>query len=194
MKILEISNPLDDFIDEGVEAFLASSDSEEEIETTRFRIDDDSKASWAMAHYRRLKLKENENKMIAEAEIARIEGWLEDVNSSLKNNIDYFTSLLIDYGHTQRESDKRKTIKLPYGIISSKSGSDKWEVDNELFIPWADENAPDLVRIKKEPKMAEIKANLKSLEDGTILTSNGELVPGLVVTPAVIEYKVKHVD
>ena len=65
----------------------------------------------------------------------------------------------------------------------------EWVFDDEVFIAWAVEHAPDLVRVP-EPKPAvdktAAKKTLLTVEVGegahSILTEEGEVVPGVTVT------------
>ena len=83
----------------------------------------------------------------------------------------------------------RKTISLPCGTLKSRVQQPEWVFDDEVFIAWAVEHAPDLVRVP-EPKPAvdktAAKKTLLTVEVGegahSILTEEGEVVPGVTVT------------
>lgn len=89
------------------------------------------------------------------------------------------------------EDPSRKTISLPCGTLKSRVQQPVWEFDDDEFIAWAQEHAPDLVRIP-EPKPQVDKAaakkaltpapNVSTLDGQAALTSEGELVPGVTVS------------
>ena len=169
---------------------------DEELETEerkeRFRVNDDGAASWAMGHYRRIKKKQDENKQIGEQEIMRIQEWLASVNETLDTNANYFESLLLDYARRMRDTDGRKTISLPYGKVSSRNNGEKWTVNPEVFLVWANEHSPELIRIKQEPALSLIKERLTNLGFGKVITADGEMVPGVVVEPPKVTFTVSH--
>ena len=87
------------------------------------------------------------------------------------------------------EDPSRKSISLPCGTLKSRVQQPEWVFDDEVFIAWASEHAPSLVRVP-EPKPAvdrnAAKKALLTVEVGegahSILTEEGDVVPGVVVT------------
>lgn len=161
----------------------------------RFRIFDDSAAAWAMRKLRSIRKRQDSNRIIAEDEIDRIQSWLDDVNGPLDVHATYFESILRDYAIRVRENpdDGRKTLNLPAGKVSTRPGSDRWEIDADTFLPWARENHPDLIRVKEEPALSEIKAAIL-VESGTPHTEDGEVVPGVIVNPQPMSVSFKTAD
>lgn len=86
------------------------------------------------------------------------------------------------------DDPSRKTISLPCGTLKARQQQPVWEFDEEAFIAWASEHAPGLVRIP-EPKPAVDKTAAKKalIPDATgldlVVTTDGEVVPGVTVTP-----------
>jgi hypothetical protein len=153
-----------------------------------FVIDDDQKAAWAMRKLRSLRAKQKVNQEIADAEIARINAWLESVNKTIESDCEYFVAHLTGYGHRVRlnPDDPRKSVTLPHGKISTRQSSRKWSVDAETFLPWARSSAPDLIRVKEEPALTKIKEAYADLivQNASVLeviTKEGEIVPGLTI-------------
>lgn len=172
----EVAHPLDDLRDEARE---------------RFTIQDDSAASWAMRKLRAIRSKQAENKQMAVDEHARIDLWLDEVNDPLDRDAKYFEAILTDYAIRVRENpdDGRKSISLPTGKVATRQGSPKYTVDAEMFLPWARENAPHLIRVKEEPSLSAIKEYVVAADDapvatsdGVAITSDGEIVPGVHVS------------
>ena len=153
-----------------------------------FIVDDDQKAAWAMRKLRSLRAKQNANKEIAEAEIARINQWLESVNKTIENDTEYFVAQLTGYAYKVRlnPDDPRKSIVLPHGKISTRRSARKWSVDADIFLPWARNSAPDLIRVKEEPALSKIKESyvdsvVQNANVLQVVTKDGEIVPGLTI-------------
>lgn len=161
----------------------------------RFRVDDDSAAAWAMRKLRAIRKRQDSNRMIAEDEIDRIQCWLDDVNRPLDDHAAYFEGILRDYALRVRENpdDGRKTLNLPAGKVSTRPGADRWEIDADAFLPWARTNHPDLIRVKEEPALAEIKATIL-VDNETAHTDDGEVVPGITITPQPVSVSFKTAD
>lgn len=157
----------------------------------RFRVYDDSAASWAMRKLKAIREKQAEVIKIAEAERARIEMWASEAVAALEPDEAYFTGLLLDYARRQRAEQGRKTIDLPHGKVKSRSAQPKFTfTDPAAFIAWAKESGrADLVRVKEEPDLTAVKAALKVPDaEGretaaavAIDPASGEVAPGVAV-------------
>lgn len=144
-----------------------------------FRIEDDSSANWAMRKYAALVQKIRENERIANAELERIAKWLEAENSKLASDASFFEEHLKDYGRRQRNEKDRKSIKLPYGAIKSRQTQPRIEVDEAVFIPWAQQNQRDDLLSYAPPKPN--KTALKAEAD----------IPGVVVVEGSVSFSVE---
>lgn len=122
-------------------------------------------------------------------EIERMRAWREDRLSGVDRRRERLRASLAAYHAAVLELDpKAKTITLPSGTLKARAQQDEWTVDADQFIPWAADNAPDLLRVP-EPQPAPDKTALKQavdvvrLSDGTLVpvTAEGEPVPGVVV-------------
>lgn len=156
----------------------------------RFRLTDDGSAAWAMRKLKALRTRQANNTAIADDEIRRIGEWLDEVNRPLHIDAAFFEGLLVEYARECRDNpeDGRKTLKLPTGTVTSRSGQPRWTVDPDLFLPWARSNAPDMIRIKEEPVMALLKP--MGSVDGRCVTEDGELIPGVSVEETEMSFKV----
>jgi hypothetical protein len=167
-----------------------------EGERERFQVTDDSQAAWAMRKLLSLREKMTENENIAEAERYRINSWLEYANSRYEDDVVYFEGLLTQYAKTQRETEGRKTIDTPYGFVKSRATQPKFKVtDEDEFFKWAAESLPDAVAVKYTPVIP-VMRNALTVEHTTTLglvamTENGEIVPGVTVEPAGVNYNVE---
>jgi hypothetical protein len=162
-----------------LEEHLAALDDEIEA-PEHFQIENDGAAAWAMRKLRRLRQHQESNNRLAAEQIEKIEDWLIHANRPSQDSIRFFESILSNYAVRQRIEEDRKTIDLPEGKISTRSGSLKWAINGEVFLPWARENAPDLIRIKEEAALSEVKARLEVGGEGIVFDpSTGEHVPGV---------------
>ena len=120
MANVEIPNPLD------------------EVDPQKpFHIKDDGTANWAMQKLVALRAQMDERVKIADAEKARLDAWLEEVNKHFKTKADYFERLLTDYAMRQRQFHDRATIPLTHGKLAARLGQPKWHVDVDEFLAWA---------------------------------------------------------
>jgi hypothetical protein len=153
--------------------------------TPAFRVDSDAKATWAMRKLRGVKAHIQSNRDIAAAEIERVQQWLDAVNAPLDRDAHFFTGLLEDYGLNQRAEFDRKTIPLPYGTISTREGTPTITfVDEDAFVAWATEHAPDLLKTTVKPVLSEAKRILTITDDLKVISGEGEVVPGASGTEA----------
>lgn len=174
-------------LDEALDRFADQTPEERE----RFVIDDDQKASWAMRKLRGIKAHKAANQAIADDEIARINSWLQDANSQLDRDEQFFTGLLMQYARIARERDDRKSITLPHGKIGSRIGQPKWNIDNEVFLKWLEANHKDLIRIKTEPNLAEAKKVLEIVGENAVDPATGEVAEGIQIIKPDITYTVE---
>lgn len=153
----------------------------------RFRITDDSAATWAMRKLRHVKRRQAENVNLADQEYQRIAEWVEAVNAPLHREVAYFEGLLTEYAIRCRQNpeDGRKSISTPAGKVSTRENAPKWSVEADEFLPWAREHRPDLIRVKEEPALSLIKEAFKDgpsvAATGVAITDDGEVVPGIAI-------------
>lgn len=158
----------------------------------RFKITDDSQATWAMRKAAAAKARLAEIQAIADAEIERIQAWAEQQSREPIRDVDYFEAILIEYAIGQR-AEGRKTISTPYGVVKSRAGQPKWKVDDaEAFLSWARRNnRPDLIRVKEEADMARLKTEFENTGDAAVDPESGEVVPGVSVSDAHTSFTVE---
>lgn len=155
----------------------------------RFRIEDDSQATWAMRKAAAARTRLDEIKAIADAEIERIQAWAEHESREPMRDIDYFEGILTEYAIAQR-AEGRKTISTPYGSVKSRMGRAKYVVeDAEAFFEWARQNRPQFIRVKEEPDLTAIREFVPA--NAGVDRETGELIPGLRVEPSSPSYTVE---
>ena len=175
---------------------LDDESSAENKDLTNFQVTDDSQAAWAMRKLLSLKKKMMENENIAQTEHARMDEWLIRVNGRFESDVAYFEAILTQYARNQRQNEGRKTIDTPYGVVKSRATQSKFKVDDvDEFLQWASINAPQLVNMKAIPNLTALKEFASAEETQTLgavaMTIDGEIIPGVSVDPANINFTVE---
>lgn len=158
-------------------------DQKEGVNDEHFTIEDESQANWALRKIKQLQDEKEKNVSLANAEIEKIEEWLNATNDQVQQSIDYFQSLLAEYAMEQRKNDpKFKSLKLPNGRIGFRKQQPKWEYDNEKVIEALKASErDDLIRVKEEPDKSAIKKAFKVAENKVINPDTGEVVEGITI-------------
>lgn len=154
----------------------------ERPDSAPFRIEDDSAADWAVSRLADVRQEVEALELMATRELERIKTWRDSQIKALESKSTFFTSLLEDYARRQRNDADRKSISVPHGKISTRFTQPKFEINDEIFMPWALEHAPQLVRVKQEPSVSAMREHL--VIDGTKLIDpqTGAIVEGAVAT------------
>ena len=168
----------------------------EDREQNNFQVTDDAQAAWAMRKLLSLKKKMIENENIAQREHARMDEWLIRVNGRFESDVSYFEAILTQYARNQRQNEGRKTIDTPYGVVKSRATQSKFKVDNvDEFLQWAAIFAPHLINVKTSPNLTALKDFASQEETHTLgsvaMTIDGEIIPGVTVEPADINFTVE---
>lgn len=98
--------------------------------------------------------------------------------------------------HRARLADdpKAKTLRFPSGELTARKQPERWDIDDETFLAWAQRTGrAEFVRTKVEVDRQAAKRRL-SVKDGIVVTDDAELVPGVSVTPGDIALTVKTGD
>lgn len=142
---------------------------------------------WANRMLRELGIVEKRikaNTDMATSERAKITMWETSVNEPLQNRAVWLRARIEDYAAYAREQEDRKTISLPFGRVASTPKQAEWVIGPE-FIGWAKQSGiADLIRYPEpQPNRSAVKSALIADSDGNAVTLEGELVPGVTVTP-----------
>ena len=154
-----------------------------EVNREGFRILTPEQAAWAMRKYRALAQKRERNKELAAAEHARIEAWLQRVNSTVESDMEFFGGHLEGYARAERARGQ-KSVQLPDGTISTRSQKPGIAVDKSTFVQWALESKrEDLLRVSYAPDLETIKTTTVVDGGSVIDVASGEVLPGVEPTP-----------
>lgn len=158
-----------------------------------FVIDDLSKAEWAMKKIAHIQAKKNEleqqaEKMKADIEImkADVDNWLVSETAGYDDDLEYFKGALTPFLLSQIAGTKKRSINLPSGKIGIRAGAvqyyvgkEKADKDNRELIEFAKQSVPEFVKIKETLDWASFKKTLILLDDGGVVTKDGEVVAGM---------------
>lgn len=151
-------------------------------EKERFAVDTAEKADWALRKLAKIRRQREENRKLAQAEIARIRQWLAAEEERLERDEAYFLSLLADYHRRLLEEDpKAKTVRLPHGVLKMRAQAPEFERDEERLLEWLDARGMgEFVRVKREPDWQRLKPLLAPTPGGAVVVADtGEVVEGV---------------
>lgn len=160
---------------------------EPEKQRPRFVIDTDSKADWCL---RKIKEKQAER----ERWIEHYKSLEQKTTAAIDDDIAYFTGLLEEFMHKQidggfaKETKTQASYPLPTGKLVLKHQEPEYKPDDETLVPWLEKNKPDYVKVQKSADWAGLKKTL-ILNGTTLITEDGEIVPGITVTPRPDKFK-----
>lgn len=154
--------------------------------TMPWQIASDGEAEWALAKVQRARFELGQIGLRYDDEKRRIDSWREQVSKGPLRDEEFFAGHLARYYERVKDEGrlygKSKTYRLVNGDIVGRSGSESVEVDEAVFVDWAEANERlDLVEHKPHPKKTAIKAAIKA----------GETIPGarIVVGDEKVEAK-----
>lgn len=122
----------------------------------------------------------------AQAQIERINEWhARRVEVLAKRALWLEEGLEMWHRAVLADDPTRKSISLPCGTLKSRVQQPAWEFDDEVFLPWAEVHAPELVKVQVRSSVDRNAAKhaIVVLDDGRhIVSGTGEVVPGVTVT------------
>ena len=124
------------------------------------------------------------------AERFRLDDWRDERTDAVRRRMNWVEQALELYHRAKlAQNPKLVTIDLPNGKHQARKQQPEWNVDPDVFLPWAEQNAPECIRTpepKPAPDIATIKKALtvdSGSEGDTVhaLALGGEIVPGVSV-------------
>lgn len=126
----------------------------------------------------------------ANSEFDRMQSWylakIEEAQAARDERVRYAESALRVFFESvpAKETKTQKSYELPGGKLVLKRQEPKFETHDETLVPWLKANKPEFVKMKVYSDWAGLKKELKLAPDGvTLVTEDGEVVPGIDVTP-----------
>ena len=158
-------------------------------EKERFAVTDEASAEWCLE-----KLEENAKaRALIEEQykqmIARYEKWRADALAELESNDLYLKGLLEPWAEEKIADGKKKSVKLPSGVIGFRAGGKTWKMGDEkieattpALLAFVKENDASFVAVKETVRWGDYKKTLKEMKDGRVATSDGQIIEGMTVT------------
>ena len=161
-------------------------------ETPHFVCDTLAKAAWAAGKLKRLRARQQVICSFVLDETERIQGWGEHEMGKIEQQAGFFESLLRYFFEHERQTDARlKSIVLPDATVRVTKGRDQYQRDEPVLVAWAKGMNADYVKVAESLDWAELKKHTTTLKDGTVIvTSTGEVLPGIQVLRGVETFKI----
>ena len=169
--------------DETMPEVLDWEDEEDDLFTfsdDAWTCDSDEKAEWCMARIR------SAQQSIQNWE-AHYKRQMDGIRKREQRTIDWMTVQLRKYLMRQKEANLVKSTKtadsyaLPGGTLKLKHGTWDYQRDADALLAWIqNEGMEDLVKIKLEPKWADLKKQTITMTNGdVVMKDSGEIVQGV---------------
>ena len=158
-------------------------------EKERFAVTDEASAEWCLE-----KLEENAKaRALIEEQYkqmtARYEKWRADALAELESSDFYLKGLLEPWAAEKIADGKKKSVKLPSGVIGFRAGGKTWKMGDEkieattpALLAFVKENDDSFVAVKETVRWGDYKKTLNEMEDGRVATSDGQIIEGMTVT------------
>ena len=157
-------------------------------ENDGFHVTDDKAAEWCLKNIHEAQQDKERWKKHYAAQ-------LEKVNAESDNRIAYFTARLEEYfARVPHKATKTtESYTLPGGKLILKRQQPEYKVDDAALVPWLEESfMGQLVKVEKKADWAGLKKVVTVTPDGAhVATDDGEIVPGVTVTPRPDVFKVE---
>ena len=162
-------------------------------EKERFKITDLDTANWGFKKINALNARITEKKQLAEAEIERINSWLESETKADQQSIEYFEHILVEYYQELRADDPKAKLSTPYGKVTSRKKQPSWEFDDAATLEYFKANKPELIEVKESFNKTQAKKVFKPVLDatGSVVDENGEIVGFVKAVPQGDSFSVK---
>lgn len=157
-------------------------------EEQAFTVKDDGTAEWCLQKIRE-----------AQEDVQKWESHyanqLQKVKDEAQKAIDYFTAKLEEYFASvpHKATKTQESYSLPGGKLIQKHQQPSYETDDDKLVPWLKQNfMGQLVKVKESADWAGLKKVVTVTPDGMhVATDDGEIVPGVTVTPRPDVFKVE---
>lgn len=155
----------------------------------RFQINDRDSAEWALEKIALAEKELQEIKEHADKRRFKIDEYEKEASAEHENTISFMKSHLQLYLQTQ----DKKSIKLINGNIGFRKRQDKWNIQNneELIKTLESTELHDLIRVKKEPALSELKKHLTVVGDQVLYEKTGEVIEGIKIEKQEDSFNVK---
>ena len=145
-----------------------------------------------MAIIKTLEDKKTSNENFAKIELEKIQSWLDKENGTLDNKIEYYKGMMIEYYHSQKQSNpKLKTISTPNGSFKVRT-TKKINYDPDRMLAYLKENHQGLVETEVVEKYNKTEVK-KIIDNDGIDKFTGEILDWVTVED-VVSYTIKTAE
>ena len=161
-----------------IEELLAEAEVREKIENIAFNK---IQADQALGAIGTLEDQMADVNTLADDEIKLIEQYRQSEIARVEKKLSWLVFNLENFARKHSAQTNEKTLRLPHGTLALRKGRDKVEIENlEQFLKIAAKY--NLLRTTPEEHVPDLKAL------SAYLTRTGEILPGVKVTPATINF------
>ena len=159
------------------------------VEKKPFTVTDEASAEWCLE-----KLEENAKaRALIEEQyqrmIARHEKWRADALAEIDGSDAHLKGLLEPWVAEKIADGKKKSVKLPSGVIGFRAGGKTWKMGDEkieattpALLAFVKENDASFVKVQESVRWGDYKKTLNEMKDGRVATSDGQIIEGMTVT------------
>ena len=140
-----------------------------------FEVKDISAADWAcrkVARYTELKRQVDD---YVKEEIAKLKDYQARMDKEYDDHINFLTEKLRPFAEAQIEGTKKKSFRLPSGVLQFTTGYDISKNEDEL-LKYVQENAPEYIKCEPSVKWGDFKKQLAWTPAGKAVTPDGEIL------------------
>lgn len=152
-------------------------------ESHGWKIDSLESADWAFRKIAALKKANKEIYQLADKERERIAEWETKETQSNQDSIDFFEHKLADYLRELRKNDPKVKIKTPHGTVSTRKQADLWEYRADAVDTLKKLGLTEFIKVTETVNKADFKKAVQVLEDGRVISPDGELIECVKVIP-----------
>lgn len=152
-------------------------------ENQTWKIDSLESADWAFRKISALKKVNEEINKFADKERKRIDEWETKETQSNQDSIEFFEHKLADYLFQLRKTDKKAKIKTPHGTASTRKQPDSWEYRSDAIEKLKELGLNEFIETKESVKKADFKKAVTVLENGSVVSPDGEIIESVKVIP-----------
>jgi len=176
---------------------LTMTDLEEKLQTfekqdEKFEVNSLGSANWCLKKIKVAEDKKTELKQFIADEKAKLDLFFTETVKDYDDKIEYFSYLLEPYIAETLKDEKKKSVKLPVGVVGFRASQPKIERDEEKLLAWVKANKANCVKTVESVSWSDLKTELK-FEGKQAVTTDGEVVPGITVEEQEAKFYVKVV-
>ena len=154
-----------------------------------FAVTDEASAEWCLE-----KLEENAKARALideqyEQMTARYEKWRADALAEIESNDLYLKGLLETWAAEKIADGKKKSVKLPSGVIGFRAGGKTWTMGDEkieatppALLAFVKQDDDSFVKVQESVRWGDYKKTLRVMEDGRVVSATGQIIEGMTVT------------